>query len=78
MIEPAVDDKHTVSLLPDDRGFSFYQGSLRYPRASMQISADCPDSVRDLIIKASSRGWLRPVAYMKQEEWAWARMAGDH
>ena len=78
MIEPAVDDKHTVSLLPDDRGFSFYQGSLRYPRASMQISADCPDSVRDLIIQASSRGWLRPVAYMKQEEWAWARMAGDH
>ena len=58
MIEPVVDDKHTVSLLPDDQGFSFYQGSLRCPRASMQISADCPDTVRDAIMQAQYQGWL--------------------
>ena len=48
----------TVSLLPDDQGFSFYQGSLRCPRASMQISADCPDTVRDAIMQAQYQGWL--------------------
>jgi len=77
MIEFTVDTQDTVQLLPDDQGFSFYQGSLRYPRASMQISADCPDHVRDAIIEAQYRGWLKPVVHMKQEEWAWARMAGD-
>jgi hypothetical protein len=77
MIEFTVDQEDTVKLLPEDQGFSFYQGALRYPRASMQISVDCPDHVRDAIMQAQYRGWLRPVVHMKQEEWAWARMSGD-
>ena len=77
MIEFTIDQEDTVMLLPDDQGFRFYQGALRYPRASMTVSQDCPDHVRELILTASQRGWLKPVAYMRQEEWAWARMAGD-
>ena len=79
MMEFTVDDEDTstVRLMPTDQGFSFYQGPIRYPRASMTISRDCPDHVRDLIIQAQYRGWLKPVVHMKQEEWAWARMAGD-
>ena len=72
------DDNDTIALLPGDQGFDFNGGLIRYQRATMLINPACPESVRDLIIKASSRGWLQPVAYMKQEEWAWARMAGDH
>ena len=81
MIEFAIDHPDTddaAALLPGDQGFDFINGMVRYERATLLINPDCPDSVRDLIIKASSRGWLQPVAYMKQEEWAWARMAGDH
>jgi hypothetical protein len=79
MIEFTVDedDTGTVMLIPSDQGFSFYQGPIRYSRASMRISPDCPDHVRDLILEAQYRKWLEPVVYMKQEEWAWARMAGD-
>lgn len=80
MIEFTVDadDTDPVRLMPSDQGFSFYQGHIRYPRASMRISPDCPDHVRDLILEAQYRKWLEPVVHMKQEEWAWARMAGDH
>jgi hypothetical protein len=71
------EDSGTVRLGPADQGFSFYQGPIRYPRASMRISPDCPDHVRDLILEAQYRKWLEPVVHMKQEEWAWARMSGD-
>jgi hypothetical protein len=80
MIEFSIDhdDAHTVQLLPGDQGFDFREGLVRYERAAMVIAPDCPDHVRELILTASQQGWLRPVAYMRQEEWAWARMAGDH
>jgi hypothetical protein len=71
------DAEDTVKLLPGDQGFDFREGMVHYERAGMVIHPDCPDSVRDTILEASNRGWLKPVAYMKQEEWAWARMAGD-
>ena len=72
------DHTDTVKLLPGDQGFDFREGMVRYERAAMVIDPYCPDHVRDIILEASNRGWLKPVAYMKQEEWAWARMAGDH
>ena len=80
MIEFTIDhdDADTVQLLPGDQGFNFQNGMVRYERAAMLIHPDCPDHVRGLILEARNRGWIKPVAYMKQEEWAWARMAGDH
>ena len=80
MIEFSIEhtDTDTVQLLPGDQGFDFREGMVRYERAAMVIHPDCPDTVRDLILEASNQGWLKPVAYMKPEEWAWARMAGDH
>jgi len=80
MIEFSMDHYSTsaVKLASGDQGFDFIDVSVRFERAAMVIHPDCPDRVRDLILEASNQGWLKPVAYMRQEEWAWARMAGDH
>jgi hypothetical protein len=72
-----LDSDDTVKLLPGDQGFEFRAGMMRHERAAMVIHPDCPEQVRDIVMDASNRGWLKPVAYMKQEEWAWARMSGD-
>ena len=67
-----------VKLDANDQGFHVAMGTLLYQRAGIQINPDCPPMVNDAIIKAIQSGWIEPVAYMRQEEWAWARMAGDH
>lgn len=41
------------------------------PRAGFHIKQTCPDTYADIIRECIGRGWLQPVAYMKDTEQTW-------
>lgn len=67
-------DTAVVKLTQSDPGFSFMDGLCIVQRAGLEISSDCPQKWVDVIATAMEKGWLKPVAYMKQEEHSWDTM----
>jgi len=65
--------KHTYKTLKqNDPNFSFSpDGITLVPRASIALSNRCPENYKDLIQECINRGWLRPVAHMRDEELTW-------
>lgn len=43
-------------------------------RAALEISCGCPDRYKDIIAECINRGWLKPVAYMRNEEYTWEKL----
>jgi hypothetical protein len=54
----------------DDFMFS-PDGLTMVPRASFVISSGCPTNYREIIAECVNHGWLKPVAYMRDEEYTW-------
>jgi len=58
------------TLRAKDADFSFSPDGLTLvPRASFEISKECPREYRLIIAKCISNGWLRPVAHMRDVEY---------
>ena len=61
----------TVRMLTkDDKAFTIKDKSsmIIWQRAGIQISDDTPNDIREVLILAVQRGWVKPVAYMKESE----------
>jgi hypothetical protein len=58
-----------------DDDFTFVHGHAVYSRASIEISAMCPSHMRMMIERAICDGYLKPVAYMKDTEYLWEKLA---
>lgn len=59
-----------VSLYKGQRDFTFSpDGLMLVPRASVMILEQCPHDVRDMINYALAKGWLQPVANMRDSEY---------
>jgi hypothetical protein len=48
--------------------FFIKDGFVLYPRAGFHILPSCPNTYRDVITESIERGWLKPVAYMRDYE----------
>ena len=46
-------------------------GRMVYPRAGFEISCRCPEDYKFVIEQCIEHGWIKPVAYMKEEEFMW-------
>jgi len=44
------------------------------PRAGLEISNRCPENYQSLIQECIKHGWLKPVAYLKESDWAWEQL----
>ena len=61
-----------ISLRRGDNGFFFSPDGIKFvPRAGVEVSKLCPDSMRQIIEQAFADGYLVPVAYMRDEEYSW-------
>jgi len=58
------------------KDFFMTDGIQMVPRACVEISKKCPDRYIDVIRKCLEKGWLVPVAYMKESEYIWEKL-GD-
>ena len=66
--------KH-VSLYRGQKDFTFSpDGITLVPRAHVEILESCPAEIRDKINYALAKGWLQPVANMRDDEYTWELM----
>ena len=58
-----------------DADFCFSpDGIVLVPRATLNISADCPVNVKVTIQQALTRGWLSAVANIPEKEYMWEKL----
>lgn len=71
-----VNDPSFKKLYSNNPDFLFCPDGLHLvPRADLEILPECPRAVRDQIHYALAKGWLQPVAHMKNEEYMWEKLA---
>lgn len=54
-----------------EKQFTITDGIVMVNRASIECSASCPASLIVQLEDAISKGWITPVAYMREEEYVW-------
>ncbi len=55
----------------DDRMFYIKGDITMTPRAGFEISKQCPREYGLILTECIDRGWLQPVAYMRDDEYVW-------
>ena len=59
------------TLRPGDPYFVMDNGLVMTPRAGFEISQDCPRNYLTILQTCIDRGWIKPIAYMKESEYTW-------
>lgn len=54
-----------------DKDFHMTNGITVMPRAQIEFSETCPMDLINQVSLAVSKGWIRPVAYIKESEYVW-------
>ncbi len=57
--------------------FTIQDGGIVYQRAGFHILPECPNTYREVIEESINRGWLKPVAYMRDNELTFEILAGE-
>jgi len=58
------------TLRPGDDNFMFsHDGLTLVPRASLEISGNCPDNYFHVLQTCINKGWIRSVAHMQDTEY---------
>jgi hypothetical protein len=69
MIKISTDRPHKT-LRAKDADFKFSPDGLTLvPRASFEVSKECPREYKLIIAECIGNGWLRPVAHMRDTEY---------
>ena len=69
MIKISLGRSHKT-LRAKDADFSFSPDGLTLvPRASFEVSKECPREYRLIIAECISNSWLRPIAHMRDTEY---------
>ena len=55
-------------IMNDENGFSII------PRGSLEISKECPENHRKILLECINKCWLIPVVHMKESEWIWEKL----
>jgi hypothetical protein len=55
-------------------GFNMMDGVTIVPRAEIEILDQCPWEVRDQINFAIAKGWVQPVANVRDDELVWDKL----
>lgn len=59
-----------------DPDFTLVDGPVLYMRAGFEINQQCPREYKLIIAQCISNGWLKPVAFMRDDELMWDRLIG--
>lgn len=61
--------KHDIKTVrPDDQLWNMKSGITITPRAGFEIDINCPDAYMKVLQECINRGWIKPVAYMRNSE----------
>lgn len=57
-----------------DPAFRITDGLAVYARAALEIERDCPSDVIYLYQQGIERGWIKLVAYVPEDQYAWEKL----
>lgn len=55
-------------------GFTMTDGIMLVPRAEIEILEQCPAGIRDTVAFAIAKGYVQPVANVRDEELVWEKL----
>lgn len=61
-------------IMPGDSKFNIIDGITVMPRAGIEIDRGCPQNYKHIIEQCAMRGWIRPIAYVKDNELFWEEL----
>ena len=67
-------DKTIKTIRQSDPDFMLNNGIQIVPRSAIEFSELCPTSLVLQVQDAIDKGWIRPVAYMKESEFVWEKL----
>lgn len=59
------------SIRKGDHRWMITDGIVTAPRAGFEINKECPREYKLIISQCINNGWLKPVAHLKESEYAW-------
>jgi hypothetical protein len=65
----------TTRLFRGEPGFSMVDGVRLVPRAEVVVLEQCPANIRDMVNYAITKGWIQPVANVRDEELVWEKLS---
>ena len=65
----------TRRLFRGEPGFSMVDGVRLVPRAEIVVLEQCPTNLRDMLQYAIAKGYVQPVANVRDEELVWEKIA---
>ena len=65
----------TRRLFRGEPGFSIVDGVRLVPRAEIVVLEQCPTNLRDMLQYAIAKGYVQPVANVRDEELVWEKIA---
>lgn len=66
------ESKHKIKTLKQgDTLWYIADGLTVTPRAGFEISTQCPREYKLVLSECINRGWIKPVAYMRDDEYMW-------
>ncbi len=57
-----------------DDDFCIISGYAYWPRAGIEVTGKCPADYRAMIKLAISKGWIEPVAHVRESEYMWEKL----
>ena len=70
-----VHESTTRRLYRGEPGFSMVDGIRLVPRAEIVVLEQCPANIRDMLQYAIAKGYVQPVANVRDEELVWEKLA---
>lgn len=62
------------TLKQGDPKFHIIDGLVMAPRAGFEVGSGCPKEYKQIISECIGRGWLRPIANVKDNELFWEEL----
>ena len=65
----------TRRLFRGEPGFSMVDGVRLVPRAEIVVLEQCPANLRDMLQYAIAKGYVQPVANVRDDDLVWEKLA---
>jgi hypothetical protein len=70
-----IEPKHRIKTVKiGEPGWYIKNGITITPRAGLEVSKSCPREYGLILAECIDRGWINPVAYMKESEYIWEKL----
>ena len=67
-------DKTIKTIRQSDPDFMLNNGIQIVPRSAIEFSELCPTSLILQVQNAIGKGWIKPLAYIKESEYTWEKL----